>query len=146
MDSPNNDQNQQLGLHRIDVVITSCGELHGPMPAGHAHFVDLRTALRNPADNTALIDMNGLDPDVIQHVLATPGAEELIDTTVRHIQAALHINRPRGHRADAVAMCRGGRHRSVTIAEAVAHRLRAAGIGVEVEHRDIHKPVIRTSD
>ncbi|MGW4796852.1 RapZ C-terminal domain-containing protein [Nonomuraea sp. NPDC004297] len=38
--------------------------------------------------------------------------------------------------------CRGGRHRSVVIAEEVATWLRGAGIGVEVDHLDINEPVV----
>ncbi|MFG2142602.1 hypothetical protein ACGFRG_00125 [Streptomyces sp. NPDC048696] len=39
-------------------------------------------------------------------------------------------------------MCGGGRHRSVAVAEEVAKRLRAAGIGVETEHRHIDRPIL----
>jgi len=38
--------------------------------------------------------------------------------------------------------CRGGRHRSVAVAEEIARELRREGIGVEVCHRDINKPVV----
>ncbi|MFH8379016.1 hypothetical protein ACH4A7_36520 [Streptomyces cyaneofuscatus] len=36
----------------------------------------------------------------------------------------------------------GGRHRSVVVAEELAARLRAAGIGVETEHRHVDRPVL----
>ncbi|MFB6772819.1 hypothetical protein [Streptomyces sp. NPDC056337] len=40
-------------------------------------------------------------------------------------------------------VCGGGRHRSVAVAEEIAVHLRAAGIGCEVEHRHIHRPILQ---
>ncbi|MFJ7498008.1 hypothetical protein ACIQZB_44440 [Streptomyces sp. NPDC097727] len=40
-------------------------------------------ALHNPADDPAMRYRTGLDPDVYAHVLATPGARELVDRTDR---------------------------------------------------------------
>ncbi|KAB2587732.1 RapZ C-terminal domain-containing protein [Streptomyces arboris] len=36
----------------------------------------------------------------------------------------------------------GGRHRSVVVAEELAARLQAAGIGAETEHRHIDRPIL----
>ncbi|MFE8978559.1 hypothetical protein ACFYM7_34830 [Streptomyces cyaneofuscatus] len=36
----------------------------------------------------------------------------------------------------------GGRHRSVVVAEELAARLLAAGIGVETEHRHVDRPIL----
>jgi UPF0042 nucleotide-binding protein len=128
---------------RVQVVITTYGVLHGPAPEGDAVTVDLRAALRNPHHDPAMRFKTGLDPLVRDHVLATPGAERIISAAVARILAVLHGWAEPEFRSDAHIFCQGGRHRSVAIAEAVSARLRAMGVGVLVEHRDIAKPVVQ---
>jgi len=127
----------------IRTVITTAGVLHGPLPECTAPtiLVDLRTALRNPADDPGMIKLTGLDAKVRDHVLNTPGAQQIIDDTVGRILAAYTWTGATGHRQDALIICMGGRHRSVAIAEEIARRLHAHGHGADVEHRDIGKPV-----
>jgi RNase adaptor protein for sRNA GlmZ degradation len=127
----------------VRTVITTAGELHDPLPECTAPvtFVDLRTALRNPADDPTMIDMTGLDAKVRDHVLNTPGAQQIIEDVVGRLLAAYAWTGATGRRQDVLIICMGGRHRSVAIAEAIAARLRSLGHGVEVEHRDIDKPV-----
>jgi RNase adapter protein RapZ len=127
----------------VRTVITTYGDLHGATPSATAPVIsiDLRTALRNPADDESLIEMTGLDTRVREHVLNTPGAEEIVKDATARILAA--YKGTAGRRQDAFVFCMGGRHRSVAIAEAIAERLRAFGHGTEVDHRDIDKPVIR---
>ena len=90
----------------------------------------------------------GLDPQVSDHVLSTPGARELIKLTVDRIRAWLITDStqiPQQKQDRPLQMhiaCRGGRHRSVAMAEEAARQLRHEGIGVEVHHRDIDKPLI----
>lgn len=116
------------------IVIKTFGVLHAPAPRENnpAISVDLTTALRNPANDPAMIQMTGLDAKVRSHVLATPGAEAIINDLVQQVFAT-------GHNAH--VFCQGGRHRSVAVAEESAARLRAHGLIVEVQHRDIDKPV-----
>lgn len=116
------------------ITITTFGVLHGEAPHGGKPVisVDLTEALRNPADDPAMVYLTGLDPKVRDHVLFTPGAEEIIDGLVREVLAT---------DCDAHVFCRGGRHRSVAVAEEAARRLRARGLIVVVLHRDIRKPV-----
>lgn len=129
----------------IRTVITTAGELHGPLPKTTASviFEDLRTRLRNPADDPAMIHATGLDPKVRDHVLNTPGAREIIEDLVGRILAAYTWTGATSRRVDVLIICMGGRHRSVAVAEAVADRLRTLGHGTEVEHRDIDKPIKR---
>jgi RNase adaptor protein for sRNA GlmZ degradation len=47
------------------------------------------------------------------------------------------------YRVDVHVVCGGGRHRSVAVAEEIAVYLRAAGIGCEVEHRHIDRPILQ---
>jgi RNase adapter protein RapZ len=131
------------GSGLIKVVITTYGVLHGEAPEGDAVTVDLRRALRNPHQDPAMRYKTGLDPEVRDHVLSTPGADRIIADTVLRILAVLYGWAEPQLRSDAHIFCKGGRHRSVAIAEAVATRLRSLGIGVEVEHRDINKPVVQ---
>ncbi|MGW2181225.1 RapZ C-terminal domain-containing protein [Streptomyces sp. NPDC001732] len=107
-------------------------------------YLDLRKALRNPADDPAMRHRTGLDPDVYAHVLSTPGARELVARTAVQLRA-LADETPRGRLVRLTTACQGGRHRSVAVAEAVAQRLWAAWggeYGVEVEHHHIDHPVL----
>lgn len=129
----------------IKVAITTYGVLHGAPPEGDMLTVDLSTALRNPHHDPAMREMTGLDKPVRDHVLATPGAREIVERTVGRIEAAMTYHDPRQEMVEVGVYCKGGRHRSVAIAEEVAVWLRARGIQTEIEHRDISKPVVKSS-
>ncbi|MBR8745145.1 RNase adapter RapZ [Nocardiopsis sp. MG754419] len=126
----------------VQVAITTYGVLHGAPPAGDMLTVDLSRALRNPHHDPAMRFKTGLDTEVNDHVLATPGADEIIDRTIDRIEAARNYGAMHGEITEVGIYCKGGRHRSVAIAEAVAMELRARGIRTEIEHRDITKPVV----
>ncbi|MFF8732754.1 hypothetical protein ACF073_40770 [Streptomyces sp. NPDC015171] len=107
-------------------------------------YLDLRKALRNPAEDPAMRYLTGLDAKVSAHVLATPGAREVITRTAVQLRA-LADETPRGRLVRLTVACQGGRHRSVAIAEAVAHRVWTAwggAYGVEIEHHHIDSPVL----
>lgn len=126
------------------IQIITYGVLHGPAPHGDAITVDLSDALRNPHNDPAMRYLTGLDAAVRNHVLSTPGADQVIADTVERI-LAIHFAWavPRGRHCGAHIYCRGGRHRSVAVGEAVAERLRGLGFDVEINHRDIGKPVVQ---
>ncbi|MFJ9690412.1 hypothetical protein ACIRRX_32585 [Streptomyces bacillaris] len=42
-------------------------------------------------------------------------------------------------------VCGGGRHRSVATAAEIGAALRAAGVGCEIEHRHIIRPILATA-
>ncbi|MET8816166.1 RNase adapter RapZ [Streptomyces sp. NPDC004549] len=101
--------------------------------------------LRNPPDDPAvrawMLHSTGLDPQVRDYVLATAGAERLIERSINRALALLAVT---DHlRADIHVLCVGGRHRSVAVAEELAARLRAVGYGVETEHRHIDRSILR---
>ncbi|MEU5090646.1 RNase adapter RapZ [Streptomyces sp. NPDC021356] len=75
-------------------------------------YLDLRRALRNPADDPALRSMTGLDAEVYAHVLATPGAREVVARTAAQLRA-LADEVPRGRLVRLTVACQGGRHRGV---------------------------------
>lgn len=110
-------------------------------------YLDLRRALRNPADDPTMRYRTGLNDDVRAHVLATPGAEEVIARTAVQLRA-LADEVPPGRLVRLTVACQGGRHRSVAVAEEVARRVWAAWggeYGVEVEHHHIDHPVLPAS-
>ncbi len=129
------------------VEITSYGVLHQDPPLGDALTLDLTTALRNPPEDPAvrevMIASTGLDQVVLDYVLATPGALEIAERTVLRVlaQAAALPDEP-------VALhvyCRGGRHRSVSLARTVGALCEAQGASVSVTHRHLHLPVVENA-
>lgn len=140
-----NDLSVLYNDNHIRTVVTSFGENHVDIPTGNALIVDTRT-LRNPPDDPAvrarMMQSNGLNPEVRRYVMATNGARQLVDDTVQKVTILTrHWGDPRAIRIDVHVMCGGGRHRSVAVAEEIAVGLRAAGVGVEVEHPHINKPI-----
>jgi RNase adaptor protein for sRNA GlmZ degradation len=131
-----------------DVIITTYGIRHRNPPAETMPVISLGLTelLRNPADDPAMIHMTGLDEKVRRHVLATPGATELIEQMIGRIAAAHAYTRRRNMRQDAHVYCQGGRHRSVVIGEEVAAGLRGHGLLVEVVHLDINQPILPPSE
>ena len=126
------------------VQITSYSVLHAPAPEGNALTVDLRTALRNPYHDPAMRQLTGLDEPVRVHVLATPGARQIIEQSATRVLALLAYHRPGDSGPLLVhTFCQGGRHRSVAVAEAVAAQLRECGVSAQVTHRDVTKPVVQ---
>ncbi|MER5511516.1 RNase adapter RapZ [Streptomyces sp. NPDC002766] len=135
----------------LQSVITSYGAGHHDDPGGNAVLVDTR-ALRNPpADpeqRERLLHKTGLDPEVRRYVMATPGARELVTQSAEKVRVLLQHDNLRQwtggqlYRVDVHVVCGGGRHRSVAVAEEIAAYLRAAGIGCEVEHRHIDRPIL----
>lgn len=127
----------------VKVRIRTEGCLHPDFSPGDALTVDLSRALRNPHSDPSMRYRTGLDREVRQHVLTTPGARQVIDRTVDRILAAMTYHDALGEVTDVLIYCKGGRHRSVAIAEAVAVELRTMGVNVEVEHRHIDRPVVQ---
>lgn len=136
------------GGYILQVVITSYGVLHRDPPDDEvALAVNLTKALRNPPDDPKvrdkMIQLNGLDPEVRIYVLDTPGALEIVGRVADQLRTLVeHWGNPTSRIVRAHVYCRGGRHRSVAVAEEVATWLREAGYGVEVDHLDITKPVV----
>ncbi|MFC8013549.1 RapZ C-terminal domain-containing protein [Streptomyces cinereoruber] len=110
-------------------------------------YLDLRHALRNPADDPTMRHRTGLDADVHVHVLATPGALELITRTAVHLRV-LADEVPVGRLVRLTVACQGGRHRSVAVAETVGRLVWEAwggAYGVDIEHHHIGRPVLPSS-
>jgi UPF0042 nucleotide-binding protein len=121
---------------RIHVV--SFGYKYG-LPLDADHVVDVRF-ITNPYWITELRHLTGKDSHVRDYVLARPGAAEFLDRYVAALEPVLagYLNEEKRHVTIAVG-CTGGKHRSVTIAEEIATRLRDAGQLVTVTARDLGK-------
>jgi UPF0042 nucleotide-binding protein len=147
-----NDLSALYDDRHVAAVITSYGDLHHDAPTGTALHVDTRI-LRNPPEDPEvrerMLRSNGLDPEVRRYVMATPGAKELVAQSAEKVRILLQRDNlrqwtggPQQYRVDVHAVCGGGRHRSVAVAEEIAVHLRAADISCEVEHRHIERPIV----
>jgi RNase adaptor protein for sRNA GlmZ degradation len=125
----------------IAVVITSFGYGHSGVPEAEI-VIDLRDALYNPAGDTSMVQLTGLDRRVHEYVMNTPLAPEIAGSTISQVQAFAAALNPRGRKVRVAIGCNGGRHRSVVITNVVGWGLRALGITTEIEHRDVARAVL----
>jgi UPF0042 nucleotide-binding protein len=123
------------------VFVESFGYLHG-VPGDYDLTMDLRDFIRDPHVSPQIRESTGRALDVRVHVLATPGAQALVNHLVGTALALLDsMTRPRPVRIGVA--CAGGRHRSVAVAETIAEQIRLAGHGVQVVHHHVNEPVVR---
>lgn len=133
----------------IHCVIVSYGIDQRDDPPGSALRIDTRS-LRNPPEDPAvrerMLHSNGLNAEVRDYVLNTLGAMEIVERAVDQTTALLLADSLPGgdpmRRTDVHVACGGGRHRSVALAEEIGSQLRELGVGVEVEHRHIGRPIL----
>lgn len=122
------------------VRIISFGYGHGQPPVADITY-DLRALLRNPHHDPTMRERTGLDGDVYDHVLETPGADRLAVAATTTAQQLLTDTG-----ADIVTVafgCTGGRHRSVALARRTAlYIVNRYGISTETEHRDVAKELL----
>ena len=121
---------------RIDV--RSFGFKYGVFSEGDLVF-DVR-CLPNPFYIPELKHKTGLDPDVSGYVLKFKESRELLDKFCDLIDYMLPLYEKEGKAQLVIGFgCTGGKHRSVTFAEAVAEHLRSKGRKIRIDHRDIDK-------
>ncbi|MFF0465689.1 RapZ C-terminal domain-containing protein [Streptomyces mexicanus] len=131
-----------------DVFIDSFGARwqDPPLPRYRAAVlsINLTNALLNPPDDPTLADVvahqTGQDADVRDYVLATPGADRIIDDAVRELTALRAA--ANGRPVQLLVNCWYGRHRAPAIAEAVGRRMQEAGARVAVTHHHIDRPPV----
>jgi UPF0042 nucleotide-binding protein len=132
------------------VVAYSFGYLHEDgVPAGLAgdspeFVVDVRGLFRDPHHDPAFRQLTGRDDAVRARVLDQPGAIEFIGRQTAAVASLIPgVDRAVQPKLLRIAFgCAGGRHRSVVLAEAVAQLLNGLGIGTEVVHLHIRRPVV----
>jgi UPF0042 nucleotide-binding protein len=120
----------------MQISVMSFGFKHG-LPLDVDNVFDVRF-LPNPNWVEELKDRTGLDPAVKEYVFGQPEAVDF----ARRVDGLLtfllpfYIKEGKSYLTLAIG-CTGGRHRSVALAEDLAHRLRGHGYAPSVYHRDI---------
>lgn len=120
------------------VEVMSFGFKYG-LPLDADIVMDVRF-LPNPFHVPALKHQTGNDPAVQEYVMNSALAQQFY----RHFKSLLETSLPgyikEGKSSLTIAVgCTGGQHRSVTIANKVAHDLQADGYTVNIHHRDVSK-------
>src|SRR5450631_1396023 len=124
------------GLH---CTVSSFGFKYGPQI--EADWVIDSRILPNPFWQAALRPLTGLDDPVRDFLLGHEESRDFIDRTSELLGWVASAAEDRGRRVFHVEVgSTGGRHRSVVIAVEVAARLSAAGLAVDVRHRDVNRP------
>ncbi|MGH3383299.1 MAG: RNase adapter RapZ [Nocardioidaceae bacterium] len=124
------------GEVRLTATVMSFGFKYG-IPVDADLVVDMRF-LPNPYWDPALRPHSGLDDDVREYVTGQPDAQAFLDGYERVLQTMTAGYLREGKRFVTVAVgCTGGKHRSVAMSEALAQRLRDAGVPTLVVHRDL---------
>ena len=120
----------------MKIDIRSFGFKFGPMREGDLVF-DVR-CLPNPFYVPELKNKTGLDSEVYNYVLKFDEAQKLLEKLTDLIDYLVPLYEKEGKAQLVIAFgCTGGKHRSVTFAEALAKHLREQGHKIRIQHRDI---------
>ena len=121
----------------MHIDVQSFGFKFGAMSEGDLVF-DVR-CLPNPFYVPELKSKTGLDKDVYDYVLSFDEAKVLLGKLTDLIDYLIPLYEKEGKSQLVIAFgCTGGKHRSVTFAEAVAEHLRKQGHRIRITHRDIN--------
>jgi UPF0042 nucleotide-binding protein len=123
---------------RVAIRLTSFGYKHG-IPLEADLVFDVRAAA-NPHWVPELRPLDGRSPEISSYVLGDPIGASLLQSVETYLAGSVpaYLADGRGRLSVAIG-CTGGRHRSVAIVEALAHRLPAivGSAPIVVEHRDL---------
>lgn len=123
-------------IRSLRVNIISFGFKYG-VPKEADLVFDLRF-LPNPFFDPALRPLSGQDAAVVDYVFSTDAAKGFRDRFLDFITYLLPLYEAEGRYRLAIAIgCTGGRHRSVSTAEALLDTLRKSDYAVTVEHRHL---------
>ncbi|MBI2324325.1 MAG: RNase adapter RapZ [Chloroflexi bacterium] len=126
------------------VQVTSFGYKYG-LPPGADLVFDVRY-MENPFYNKELRPLSGSDEAVRRFVLGNPATERFLGHVVPFLRDVMprYEEEKKAHLGVAFG-CTGGRHRSVTIADEIARRIKEFWPGeITVEHRDRDRADERT--
>ena len=124
------------------ITVVSFGFKYG-VPSDADLVFDVRF-LQNPFYIAELKPLTGNDKEVYDYVMNSSGAEEFMERLTGMIKFLIPRYREEGKNQLVIGIgCTGGKHRSVTIANALYNALNNLDYGLKVEHRDIQKDVIR---
>ncbi len=122
----------------LKVHVMSFGFKYGP-PSEADMLFDLRF-LPNPYFVRELRDQTGKDGPVRDYVLAEDPGREFLARLQEFLLYLLPLYAKEGrYRLTLAFGCTGGRHRSVTVAEAIFDTLSKAGYNISLEHRHIER-------
>lgn len=122
----------------MNIDIRSFGFKFGPMIDGDLVF-DVR-CLPNPFYVPELKQKTGLDKDVYDYVMKFDEAKQLADKLFDLVDYLIPLYEKEGKAQLVIAFgCTGGKHRSVTFAEALSNHLKEKGFKIRLQHRDIEK-------
>ena len=120
------------------ITVLSFGFKYG-IPADADLVFDVRF-LANPYYVPELKHKTGNEKEVQDYVMQTDAAHEFLDKLEDMLKFLIPNYISEGKNRLVVAIgCTGGKHRSVTLANAVTERLGCLEYGIKVEHRDIGK-------
>lgn len=124
------------------VTVLSFGFKYG-IPSDADIVLDVRF-LPNPYYVEELKYLTGNDKAVQDFVMASEAAKTFLEKVDDLVEFLLPNYVEEGKNSLVIAIgCTGGKHRSVTLANALANRLKATEYGSKVEHRDIEKDAKR---
>lgn len=133
-------QEQEYG--NFYITILSFGFKYG-IPTDCDLVFDVRF-LPNPYYDPELKPQTGNDEPVYQYVMSSPKAIEFLDKLEDMLEFLIPNYIEEGKNQLVVGIgCTGGKHRSVSIANALNKRLSKLEYGFKVEHRDIKKDAIQ---
>ena len=125
-------------FNNLMVTVLSFGFKYG-IPSDADIVFDVRF-LPNPYYVEELRPLTGNDKNIQDYVMKAPEAEEFLERVDGLIQFLLPNYVKEGKSSLVIAVgCTGGKHRSVTLANAIAKRLSKTPYGCKAEHRDIEK-------
>jgi len=123
---------------QFSITLLSFGFKHG-LPAECDLVFDLRF-LTNPYFVEGLREKDGRDQEIQEYVLAQPEAGKFISLFQEMAEFVLPQYEKEGKSYLTIGFgCTGGHHRSVSMSEAIATRLRGRNWDVQVRHRDVEK-------
>lgn len=128
--------------HNFIVTVLSFGFKYG-IPTDSDLVFDVRF-LPNPYYVPELKAQTGNDEPVYDYVMSSKVAKEFLDKLDDMITFLIPNYIIEGKNQLVISIgCTGGKHRSVTLANAITKRLSKLSYGVKVEHRDIEKDALR---
>lgn len=96
--------------------------------------------LPNPFYVPELKNLTGLDQEVVDYVMATPEANELLRRLEHMLEYALPLYVKEGKSQLVIAVgCTGGKHRSITFARKIGEFCQKLGYEPSVQHRDVRR-------
>ena len=124
------------------VTVLSFGFKYG-IPADSDLVFDVRF-LPNPYYIPELKPQTGNDQPVYDYVMQAPQAVEFLEKLEDMLTFLIPNYIIEGKNQLVISIgCTGGKHRSVTLANAITKQLKKLSYGVKVEHRDIEKDALR---